>query len=66
MSEPMPEIEVGDWVRLRTTNNDIVEVNGTDFDGSYPFGGGAWFFPYDAIEIRKANGTVWRRGGGQP
>jgi hypothetical protein len=61
MSAPMPVIEVGDWVRLRTTNADIVEVNGTDFDGSYPYGGGAWFFPCDAVEVRKADGRVWRR-----
>ena len=70
MPEPMPEIEVGDWVLLTGIDQPLVRVEGTDFDAGdgekMPYGNGFWFMPSTVLEQRKANGTVWRRDGGQP
>ena len=58
MSGPgeMPPIEKGDWIRLSGRSvplvilGEMVNLRGMGWDG-----------PDEVSEIRKANGTVWRR-----
>ena len=69
MSEPMPKIEVGDWVRPHySPMPEEVTVLLSGLDGlRYGVAGVRLTWPVEDIaEIRKANGIVRRRDGGQP
>lgn len=75
MAEPMPEIETGDWVHARRPMEDgeLFVVGWAAPGECAPYAPSVTypretqvFRPDDIIEIRKPNGTVWRRDGGQP
>lgn len=66
MPEPMPAIEVGDWVRARSGFPAVLIVAAVgvldDEPAAFDDGGGALRAGV-IVEIRKPDGTVWYRGG---
>lgn len=63
MTEPMPTLEVGDWVsidgRLRAVTKITHSGHRVHLDSSFYFESGKAI--RRASEIRKADGRVWRR-----
>ena len=69
MSEPMPEIEVGDWVAGSWNDPARVEIvvrHGRTRLRVYLAERAGYLTKREVCEIRKADGRVWRRDGGQP